>query len=488
MPNYESPALVPQVDLDAPWVPFAMRNDPVSDGFALSLVRETFNTLETWRGQNQDQRWRLNEWLYYGRVPQRTWEGTNVARASLPYNLSFAQVEAAHAKLCSALLTSDEILGVEPDGTTQPHEAKQIRERLNYILDHNIDDYGHDARAVLKLCMKDMLIYGNNFGLIEWDETRRQSVIRRLDPRDVYVDPSCPSPYIEDARSVQVRKLMTVDEIDAMRSIKGLNVPPRAVLNYLAQNRQSVVADRNKSWQEGARGMRYNPPADDHLPQPADRYIEVIIHQSKNGGREIWTLNRQHVMANMPGPYGCMRVVSAPCWTVPNRFYALSFVDQLDFYQNASTALMNRYLDETALALDPPRAAKAGVIRTPTSTRWRPGAMIETANPKEDMVVYQGQNVMSNVMDVIGFLTSQAETTVGQNSLSSSGLARPGNANRTKGGMQMQLQAPAERLGAIAANFEDYFFVPMLYKMLRVEKVHSEGDVYAKRGQYRRGR
>lgn len=479
MPGYESPEIYKPVDLESPWTPWFMDNDEMADDYALRLVQDNFERMEMWRANNCDNRWRLNEFLYYGYVPPRVWDGTTVPRSSLPVQLAFDQVESAHAKLAAGLLTPDEILGVTPEGDTDPKEAEQIRDRLAYLVDHDIDDYGWSARAELKLCLRDFLIYGNCFGIIEWDEDRKQATVGRLDPRDVYVDISCAGPRIDPARQVAVRKLMTVDDIDSMRSIDGLKVPSRDVLNYLARNREIVMADRTKVAQEAARGYRYQPPYDDETANPASRFIEVLIYMGD--GREIWTLNRQVVMLNILEPYGCKRVISAPCYPVPNRFYAQSYVDVLDPMQQAATALLNRHMDEMALALNPPRAAKSGITRTPSSMMWRPGLVNEYQNPKDDLVVFQPQGITQNVMSDISYFEQQAEKRTGQSSLATSGLPRPGNANRTRGGMAMQMQAPAERLGAVASNFEDYFMVPMLYKMLRVEKIHSEGDVYARR-------
>lgn len=485
MPQERMPAWTPPVDLDAPYTPLKLSKDSISDDYALQLVRETWDKYEPWRAQNCDQRWRLNEWLYYGYVPPRVWEGTNIARSSLPVNIAFDQVESAHAKLSSTLLTSDEIIGVTPEGDTDPQDAQQVKDRLIYLLDHNIDDFGWNARLELKQTLRDGLIYGNNFGMIEYDHDRQQATIVRLDPRDVYVDPAGSSPYIEQMRASLVRKLMTVDELDAMRDIPGIRIPDRAVLMYLAKNLPQVMADTSKRVQDAARGYRYQPGIDHEFPLPSSRYIEVLIYQ--DGAREIWTLNREVVIINMLAPYGCTRLVSSPCYPVPNRFYAQSYVDILDPSQQAATAILNRYLDQLALALNPPRNAKQGVIRTPSSLAWRPGLVNETQNPKDDVVVLQQQGLPQGVFDTIGFFEQQAEKRTGLNSLSSSGLPRPGNANRTRGGMAMQMQAPAERLGAIASNFEDYFLVPMFYKMLRVEKVHAEGDVYGRRTSGSRG-
>src|SRR6185369_8530165 len=105
----------------------------------------------------------------------------------------------------------------------------------------------------------------------------------------------------------------------------------------------------------------------------------------------------------------------------------------------------------------------------PSQSVWRPGLEQQYNDPKKDMVVFQPQGITQNVFQTMGFLQQQAEVMTGQNSLSSSGMPGSSNANRTRGGMQMQLQAPTDRLAEIAWNYENYFLAPALSKMLKIE-------------------
>ncbi len=474
MPYAAPPPYVSNVQLDAPSSPLMLPQDQVSDAWATELVDQVLNRFEMWRVNNCDARWRLNEWLYYGYVQPRVWEGSSIPRASYPYNVAFPQVESAKARLRQEILDPDNI-SVSPMGTTSPIAAQQIRGRLEYILENDIDDYGWSAYLEMSETIKDQLIYGNCFGLVEWDHEREQATLLRLDPRDVYVDPACPGPYIEKARGVVIKKSLPLDEIDSMRNFEGFNIPRKEVLVWLSQNRQTLMGDQEKISQEAARGFRYFPSNDDQSPNPSSKFIDVFIYMGR--GREIWTLgrgqNRSFCIYNKTFPYNCMRIVSAPCFTVPNRFYAQSFVDIIDPMQNVMTGLLNRHLDEINLALNPPRATTRGAIRPPSQSVWRPGLEQQYNDPKKDMVVFQPQGITQNVFQTMGFLQQQAEIMTGQNSLSSSGMAGSSNANRTKGGMQMQMQAPTDRLAEIAWNYENYFLAPALSKMLKIEKLES---------------
>lgn len=471
MPYASPPPNAFAPSMDDVSTPLKLAGDPIADSWALKLVDESMQRFEMWRVNNCDQRWKLNDWLYYGYVPVKNWEGTNIAKSNFSDQITFYQVEAAFARLCGELLSGDQLFSVFPEGDTDVIAARQIQDRLNYILDHNLDDYGWTARCELELILKDMLIYGNGFGLVEWDGTRKQAVVLRIDPRDVYLDPATPGAYIERSRGTIVKKSITVDEAEAMRGFKKYRIPPKEQLVWLANNRTLQIGDRAKVSQESARGVRYLPTADDLLPLPASQFIDLYVYMG--GGREIWTLGRGITTGvciyNETEQYGCTRIISAPCFTVPNRFYAQSFVDVLDPAQNMKSALLNAHFNELSLALNPPRIAKRGIIRPPGQHSWRPGMELQYENPKEDVIVHQPPGITTNIWTAMGYLDSYASNMLGQNSMSTSGTPSPSNANRTRGGVQAQMQAPTERLAKIAANFETYLLTPMLYKLLRVE-------------------
>lgn len=480
LPQETAPQYVNEYNFDAPESSLLLQAQAISDDTACSLVRQTFERVSQWRTNNHDQRWRLNDWLYYGFVPPRVYEGTSIPRPNIPVQVAFDQVETAHARLCNELLMNDEILGVFPTGDSDLKVARQVRDRLLYLIDHNIDDYGWTARMEFKLALKDMLIYGNCFGIVEYDGTRRQSTIVRVDPRDVYVDSGTTSPYVERARSTILRRQMPLSDIVAMKDFPDFRIPADTILIFLARNRPNQAADQTKAAQELARGIRFNPGGDDWLPNPSDRFIDVFVYQG--GGREVWTLNNLVTIYNEAYPYSCSRLVSAPAFIVPNRFYAQSLVDVVDPIQQTETTLLNWHLEEMAMAMRPPRVAKTGTLRGPGAYSWRPNALIETANPKEDLIVHPPQGITSTVWQSLEYLDEQASRRSGISSMAMSGMAQPSNGNRTAGGMQMQAAGTNERLSMLAANFEDYFMTPAFYKMLKVEARHRQGVLYGKRG------
>lgn len=470
----KAPEVLDPVFWDDPSTPIKFSFDQLTDNVAASLVNDTLDQYEMWRTINCDRRWEALDRLYVGAMRMKTWPGSNVPRAAFPVMIAFDQIESAYAALSRDLLGGDELFNISPEGKTHPIDAAQVRDRLNYIIDHNLDDYGWTARMEMKLPIKDQLLYGNCFGIIEWDGEREQATIARLDPRDVYTDPYTPAPWIDKARASIVHKQFTIDEINGMREFPKFRIPDKLVLLWLANNRQALPADQTKGLSEAARGVKYTPGADDRVPFPADKLLDVYIYFG--GGREIWLLGRGKqslVIYNELFPYKCNRLVSAPCFTYPNRFYAQSYADVLEPIQNMMSGIVNAHLDWMSLILDPMKSAKRGVPGRNGQATNRPGAIHLYEDPTKDVQIHEPTPIPPNIWNIMSFLKEQAESRTGRSSMSVSGLPNPSNANRTRGGVMAQLQAPTERLAEIANNFSDYFLVPALYKMLKVEREHS---------------
>lgn len=451
-------------------LPFAFSPVPLDDAAALARCQQSFLRFETWRASNCDERWLHAERLYYGHVAQRYWEGTKIPRSSVPVMKAFQVVESGVANLSQELLYQNDLLRAVPEGGAPTYYAQLVRDRINYVLDHNIDDYGWTARLEFEQALQDTCIYGNSYGLIEYDNDRQQSTLLRLDPRDVYVDPACSSPYIERSRRSIVRRVTTIEDVEAWRGATGFRIPPVEVLYWLAKNRQQPL--RRGQVTLGAKGEYYSQSQDSYLADPEGQNLNVYVHFFR--GREVWTIDNLVVIFNEVSPYKCSRLVSAPCYRVPNRHYAQSMVDVEEWIQTASTSLLNQHLDGRSLALSPPRAAKLGPTRTPSSLSWRPNALMEVQDPKNDVIVMNPSGVATEIWQDLAWLDSEGQKTTGQSGLSLAGMPGSSNANRTRGGMAMQLQGSNARLAPIAANFENYFMIPAFYKMLKVEHAHAK--------------
>lgn len=468
MPYEQLPPQVPHVSLEDE--PLKLGAQQITDSYALQTVNQTFWQFEWFRSQNHDKRWNAHDALYYGWVPQKVWDGTQIPRSSLGRPIVFDQVEAALPSISAAIFSpGPDWFQVEPMPGADPKEARQIQDNISYTLEHPKDQFGFTARNELELAFKSLLIYGQGGISVEWDPIRSRPVIEWVDIRDLYIDAGLSVPNIEEGRATIRRRMMTIEEVEGLRADRRMSIPPSAVLWYMAQRAASVYGDQTKRVQEALRGVYYSPGTSDWVPLPADRKIEVLVFYSKT--RIIWVLNREWVAYNGPNPYGFTPFCFAPCYIVPGRFYAMSIGDVQEGNQRVIEALLNSRLDEVHLALHPPRVMPRSTMMTPAQQKWRPGQVYMGDDPKQ-FALLQPQSALPNVYAEIQYFEGAAEKSTGVNSIGQ-GVPRPSNANRTQGGMQMQLQGSANRLQYVVSNIENYLILPMLYKIYLLTQFHT---------------
>jgi len=472
MPEQRPAPQLDNVDLEREDFKSALQS--LTDAYALTLVNRTFTQYETYRQNSHDVRWNTNDALYFGWVPQKTWPGTTIARSALSMPIVFDQIEASLPAIYQAIFGSQpEWFQVQAEAGVDPQEARQQQEKLLYDLDHSHDGFGLTARIDIMLAAKSALTYGNGGVAIEWDGEKKGCVVSWVDVRDIYVDPGASLSSVDHARSVIRRSHRTVEEVQAWRGAEGMNIPVDPILWSMANSRPAAYADKAKQVQSALLGQNYTPGVHDFLPNPSDRKIEVLTYYSKT--RIIIVLNREWVAFSDKNPYGFIPFCFAPAYTVLGKFYAQSIPDVQEGNQRYIEGLLNGRIDEVTLALHPPRVSKANSLMTPSQAKWGPGSVAKTQNPKDDVQFFQPSGATTNVYSEIDFINTAAEKRTGISGLST-GVPRPSNANRTQGGMQLQLQGSSLRLSAFVANLEDYLIVPMLYKMAKMHEVHLAAE------------
>ena len=469
MPFEMQPPVITPADLASE--PFKTKEQEIAESYALSLVNNTYWQYELYRTQNHDRRWSNHDSLYFGFIPSKVWDGTNIAKAAFTQQIVFDQVEAAVPAIVNSLFSiAPEWFQVAAEPGTDPADVKQIQDALSYVLEHPRDEFGSNALTDFKLAVKSVLLYGNGGVSIEWDPILARPVVRWVDIRDFYTDPALTTPSIDDGRAVIQRKFLTVQDIMDLRSDKRMSVPPDEVLWHMAKNQQTAPADNTKRIQESLRNIYYSPGQTDYVPLPTDHKIEVLVYYDKH--RIIWVLNKEWVMYNSVNPYGFIPFAFAPCYPVIGRFYAQSIGDVQENNQRYTEALLNAHLDELSLLLHPPRVQKRGSLLTPAQQRWRPGAVFG-GESKDDVSLLQVSNSTTNVFDDIQYIAQSAERRTGINALGMGSVPQPSNANRTLGGIQAQMGGSSARLSEIVSNIETYLLLPTLYKLYRLIQLHT---------------
>jgi len=467
------------VERPAPQVPYAsleseglkLAYDELSEAYALALVKETFFHYEGERTKNHDVRWNTHDALYCGYVPPKVWEGTNTPRSNLSSYIVFDQVETALPVISQALFGDQEewfqAIG-ESDEASEVKAAKDVQAALAYSVEHVHNEVGLTAKNEIDLAAKFALIYGNGFVEIFWDAHTNQPRLQCVDIRDIYVDPGTPVSNIDECRSVVQRRMMTVDELELLRSDKRLKIPDHDVMVGMSRRTPVTRGDLTKQTAAAYAGFRYTASQEHWSPMPSERRIEVLRYASKH--RIIWVLNREWVALNITNIYGFIPYCSAPCFSLPGRFYAQSIADVQEGNQRYIEDLLNGRVDQQALNLFPPRAVKRGALMTPRQQRWGPGALYQLGDSK-DIQSLAAPQVHTNIYPELEYIERMSAKRTGIPELNQ---PRSGNISRTTSGVQAQQSGALTRMQFLVKNFEDYLIIPALYKMRKMFQFHTE--------------
>lgn len=403
-------------------------------------------------------------------------------------------------KLLGEIFANDPWFEAEALGATTPDQARQWRLLLHDQLDRT------RVREVFRRCIKSALLYGNGIMKISWVLREREHLEwlpkmqqnvqngrvtgfrrvldkqtkRKIENRpqleyvsltDFYIDPNCFSPQVTDARYVIQRKLVSVDDLIAMRPLKEYKIPADdARLFEWARNKPAVQGDNTKSSAELYR-MGFWQPTIDQSVDPSAARIEILEYQTDN--RFVLVANREHAILNIPNSYGFKTFYDVFYADVLDRFYALGICDVVEGEQRLQVALLCGRLDEVSVSLHRPLVKKMGVKVPQSQNRVKPGQQWEAENPKDDFVFLDIPNITASA-----YLETQAselrvQKTTGVTDLAVLGTPSSGgnSAARTATGVGVQAQASSSRLKYIVENIEDTFIEPMLNDLVKLNQM-----------------
>lgn len=467
MPEFGVVPEVEQVSLDSE--PLKLSTDPaekLSDSYALTQVLEDFHYYERER-QSSERRWRLNDALYCAYVEPRFWPNTKLMRSSLGAGIVGEQVEAAYAMLCQSLFTQPEYFSVESDVGGDPRAARAQGAYMDYAWNYP-QLTQMSAEVEYKNAAKDQLIYGVAVLKVEFNSSLKLPYLTRKDPRNIYLDPATPGPFIDRSRAIIERTFLTIEEFEKFRGDKRMYVPSKEILWTLAQGYNKTDGDRGKEYKEALHGINYSVGASDNSPVPAQKRIEVLQYYTQN--QIIWVIGRQLVMYKDTNIYGFLPYVLIPCYVYTGSPYSLSVADVQESNHRYLESLVNARLDQVTLNLFPPRAVPRGFMFTPQMQTWGPGSMYQMEEPEKFNAV-NVQDTTKDIFQEIGYIQNAADRRTGISSMLS-GMPSPSNANRTASGVNSQLQGSAIRLYPIVDNFENYGIIPSVWKALKISSIH----------------
>lgn len=445
------------------------------DGVDPGLSEEVQTILNTFveyqqRRQPHEQRWRNCDALYNGMVPQRKWEGSDAFRSAIPNNFSFDHVEGVQAKLEEAFLDNPEWFHVEPTADSSPSDAADIQDYLSAKLNTPSPSLSRgpllqEARQAWHQVDQ----YGSGAMLLEWDDGPAAQFI---DIRDVYVDPLCPGPNIEKARSIIVRRWLTIQEVENLRNLPDFDIPIPEILWTLSQNKYYVQADNAKQAVEVMRGVYGVTPQTETQPDLPLNQIELLCFYSKT--RIAWLLGRRYRIFAKPNDLGFYPIVMAPCRIVPNNLYGISLPESVQWNQRYSEALMNNTIDDCHLRQDPPTAVGKDVDAT--QVKMRPGNRIPAGDPKTVVAMTNLGTPITDVFPIVQWIEGGAAKRNGLSDLAAGGIASSPGAVRTGAGVNAQMSGSNLRIKHIVHNIEDFMLSQILYKAHKMVAMYTRPE------------
>lgn len=474
-----------------------------SDAFALKVAVQDFDRAEAYRTQNCDWRWRNANELYQAWVQQKYWEGTKIPRASIGVFVAFEQIESMLPKLLGAIFSENPWFHADPLFQTTAEQARGWQALILDQLDKT------RVREIYRRAIKSGLMYGNGIVKLSWKLRQYEELewlprmqpnmtvrggrpqisgfkrvidkrtVNRIENRpeleyvslnDFYIDPNCFSPQVADAQYCVQRKLVSIEDLAALRDLKEFNIPSDDALIQMAKYKPSTNADATKSTAELFR-MGFWSPQIDQSVDPALARIELLEYWRDD--RIVWVLNRNHAALNMPNSYGFKPFYDAFYADVLDRFYAMGVCDVVEGEQRLQAALLNGRLDELSLSLHRPLVKKLGVKQPQYALRVKPGQMWESEDPKNDFIFMDIPNITANAYIETQGSEMRVQKTTGVTDLAVLGTPSSGgnSAARTATGVGVQAQASASRLQYLVENLEDTFIEPMLNDIVKLNQM-----------------
>lgn len=441
----------------------------LGDAEDIHLVTTTFLEYES-RRYMHEQRWRNCDGLYNGAVPVRKWEGSDAIRSAIPNNIAFDHVEATQAKLEEAFLDNPEWFHVEPTADSSPEDARDIGDYLSMRLNTPGPGLSHGPLLQeARTSWHQLSQYGNGALLVEWDDG---PYAKFIDIRDIYIDPLCPSPNIQEARSIIIRKWMTIEEVAKLRENPRFKIPDNSILWTLSQSRFYVSADQAKQTVEALRGVYNTNQSNDNQPDIHLNQIELLCYYTKT--RIVWLLGRRYPIYKAKNDLGYYPIAMAPCRLVPGHVYGISLPESVQWNQRYSEALMNNMVDDLYLRQDPPMVIGKDVDST--QTKMRPGNRIPAMDPKTVVGINNLGTPVTDVFPVVDWLERGAGKRNGISDLAASGVAgAPGNV-RTGTGVNAQMAGSNLRIKHIVHNIEDFQLSQVLYIAYHMVGMYTRPD------------
>lgn len=485
------------------------------DDFALKVVVQDYQSSSNYLVNSHHPRWRDSDELYHAWGEKKLWEGTRIPRANIPVFLVFKQVESLMPRFMD-LFADYPWADAEAYPGTTAEQARQHRDLALFQFDQA------QGKAACRRAFKSALIRGNGFIEVGYEHlvTRRKRylpqwvpTIRGLMPTpegivpipgppqrriqevndvetinrpylkylslwDCYPDPNIESPILQEGRFFIKRALVTLDYLEKLRQQpkdEGFNIPPRQELLELLLKRHSTQGDESKRSADAILGVDRSP-MNDTSADPGSKKLEILNYTTAD--RNVWALEREHVIYNWPNRYGQINYFNAFYTDVLDACYSLSVADVIEGDQRLQRSLIEARLNELSLGIHRQVNKKRGTATPAYQQRRRPGGVREMENPREDWIELDVANITQQAFMEVAASDLRSQQTTSVTDQAGYGTAPSGGnaATRTATGSTIQAGAAKGRHGYTVETTESEFMEPILNFMAEMNSLFLDPE------------
>lgn len=484
--------------------------DRWSDDYARRVVVQEYDEISSWRKQNHDPRWDEAERLFLADYPQQVWPGSRQPRSSLSVPIAFEQIESMKPRMVGGLFSEDKWFECEAKAGTTPEIANCIQNTL-------YDQFTYsNPREQMRRVIGSALLLGNGITELYWDRHTEQrlqfipqfvpKVKRIVDPitgqwykqptgeytmkmidkkidqiinrpsmryislRDFFIDAHAPSPVVKEARYCQKRIMMPIEDVVALGTDNGFDVPEMPELVWILNNvRDYDPSDQSRQTANALNKVNINTGTEYTSDSRIGR-VEVLIRWSNE--RLVWVIGKALTIYNHPNPFGFIPFYNTFYVDLIDRFYGLSVADVVESEQRFQAKLINTRSDELSLALDPPTTTMSSGRLSTFELRYRPGNVVHVDKP-DDVQRQFPQNYTAQAYMEQQQSEIRVQRITGQNEGVMQGVPTAQNpVARSATGANMQQAASMTRLIYTVENTETLQLEPIVADGWELDKLY----------------